>query len=283
MSRARSVLVVLALAGAVLASGCVRGRTVLEVAIDPSALARPVNTHDFTTHEAAVRGIAAIMTQEMQLPVPDEVTVYVYGTRELFEEGLMRDGSVSRRRAKELSHFASGIGKRRQLLINDAAVEARGREWLQLLAHELTHVVQIELARGEGRYEQWLSEGMAEWVAIAVLERLGIDTLIDRRAMARVAMRGHPPVAGHRLDLASLGTPRGFIERHQAEGLHATYQLAFLMSDYLIEQHGLRTFVTYFRLCGAGLSRDESFRLAFGVTVKEFEAEVLDYLAPAGR
>ena len=276
-------LLVWALAGALVASGCVPGRTVLEVSIEPSALAKPVNAHDFTTHESAVRGIAAIMTQELRLPVPDEVTVYVYATRELFEQGLMRDGGVSRRRAAEFAAFASGVGKRRQLLINDGAVEVRGRDWLQLLAHELTHVAQIELARGEGRYEQWLAEGMAEWVAFAVLERLGIDAVAERRAVARLAMRSHPPVVGRRLDLRSLGTPRGFPERHRAEGLQPTYQLAFVMADYLIEQHGLRTLVTYFRLCGSGLARDESFRLAFGLTVAEFEVKVLDSLAPPGR
>jgi len=278
-----SRVLVWALAGALIASGCVRGRTVLEVAIEPSALAKPVNAHDFTTHETAVRGIAAIMTQELQLPVPETVTVYVYATRELFEAGLVRDGGVSRRRAAELSEFAIGIGKRRQLLINDEALETRGREWLRLLSHELTHVVQIEVARGEGRYEQWIAEGMAEWVAFAVLERLGIEVLAERRAMARVAVRGHAPVVGRHLDLGSLGTPRGFTERHLAEGSLPTYQLAFLMTDQLIEQHGLRTLVTYFRLCGSGLARDESFRLAFGLTLREFEGKVLEHLAPVGR
>ena len=195
----------------------------------------------------------------------------------------MRDGRVSRRRAAEFAAFASGVGKRRQLLINDGAVEARGRDWLQLLAHELTHVAQIELARGEGRYEQWLAEGMAEWVAFAVLERLGIDTLAERRAVAWLAMRSHGPVVDRRLDIGSLGTPRGFLERHRAEGLQPTYQLAFVMTDYLIEEHGLPMLVTYFRLCGSGLSRDESFRLAFGMTVRDFEVKVLDHLAPVGR
>lgn len=281
MSRARRVPI-LALAGALAAGGCLQGRTVVEVAIEPSALAMPVNAHDFTTHETAVRGIAAIMTQELHLPVPEEITMFVYASRELFEEGLVRDGRHSRRWAAEYASFASGIGKRRQLLINDGAVEARGRDWLQLLAHELTHVTQIELARGEGCYEQWLAEGMAEWVAFAVLERLGIDTVAERRAMARLAMRSHPPVVGRRLDLGSLGTPKGFTRRHRVEGSLATYRLAFLMADELIERHGLRRLVTYFRLCGSGLGRDESFRLAFGLTVAEFEAQVIEQLAPAG-
>ena len=47
-----------------------------------------------------------------------------------------------------------------------------GSEWLRLIAHELTHVSQFELAGGEGRAEQWLAEGMAEHVAFQVLERL---------------------------------------------------------------------------------------------------------------
>ena len=79
------------------------------------------------------------------------------------------------------------MGKRRTLLLQQESGETGGREWLRLLAHELTHVAQIELAQGEGRAAQWLAEGMAEWAAFRVLERLSLDTLPERR---RIALAG---------------------------------------------------------------------------------------------
>jgi hypothetical protein len=130
--------------------------------------------------------------------------MYVYSSRRIFEEGLVQDGQVSRLRAAELSDFAAGIGKRRQLLLHhEGAVSSV--DWLRLLAHELTHVSQIEMAQGEGRAEQWLAEGMAEWVAFHVLERLRLDSQLRRRAAAVQGVRLHPALAERRLDLETLG------------------------------------------------------------------------------
>src|SRR5439155_1596155 len=138
----------------------------------------------------------------------------------------------------ELADFAIGVGRRRQLLLNEEGADTSRREWLRLIAHEMTHVCQIELAEGEGRAAQWLAEGMAEWVAFTVLERLRLDTMPNRREVARRGIRNHAALISARLDLATLGTPRGFTVRHLREGSVPTYQLAFLMTDYLLEHHG---------------------------------------------
>jgi len=44
---------------------------------------------------------------------------------------------------------------------------------LRLIAHELTHVSQIELAVAKDAGEQWLAEGMAEWVAFSTSSAWG--------------------------------------------------------------------------------------------------------------
>src|SRR2546426_309177 len=116
-----------------------------------------------------------------------------------------------------------------------------GREWLRLIAHELTHVAQFELAGGEGRAEQWLAEGMAEHVAFQVLERLDAGSLELHRKVALVRVQRQPAFAHGRLDLSTLGSPRDFTLRHQREGSIETYHLSFLLADYLIERHGFDT------------------------------------------
>jgi hypothetical protein len=154
----------------------------------------------------------------------------------------------------------------------------QGAEWLRLIAHELTHVSQIELARGEGRAEQWLAEGMAEWVAFAVLERLRLDSVARRRAAAVSGARAHAALQAGRLDLETLGTPRGFTMRHLREGSLPTYQLAFLMTDYLIQRDGFSRLVEYFAAVGRGRDRRANFQRAFGQSFEEFEDEVLEHL-----
>ncbi|HET7341624.1 MAG TPA: hypothetical protein VFL90_09190, partial [Methylomirabilota bacterium] len=119
--RRLSTLTLLALPLALGLSACQTGsRVVLPVAFEePPASAAPRYPDDFGTHEAAVRGVAALLERELGLPVPGQVTVYLYGSRSVFEQGLVADGRLSALRAAELSGFAVGVGKRRQLLLQD--------------------------------------------------------------------------------------------------------------------------------------------------------------------
>lgn len=272
----RGALLVVALALAV--GGCAGGRTVVPVSMEPATLPMPQSAYEFVTHEQAVRGIAAILIRDLRIPVPQRVTVYVYSSRRIFEEGLVQDGQVSRLRAAELSDFAAGIGKRRQVLLHhDGAVS--GAEWLRLLAHELTHVSQIEMAQGEGRADQWLAEGMAEWTAFHVLERLRLDTLLRRRAAAVRGVRRHRGLLEGRLDLDVLGTPGGFTNRHLRDGSQATYQLVFLLADQLIQRHGFERVVEYFHSFRTVADRRANFEAAFGQSLADFEQEALAHLA----
>jgi hypothetical protein len=248
------------------------------VTIDTAALVAPRDARDLTTHERAVQGIASVLVHDLGLPVPARVTVYAYRSRQSFERGLVEDAQVSPIRAAELSEFAIGIGKRRQLLLNDEGAERDGREWLRLIAHELAHVCQIELAQGEGRVDQWLAEGMAEWVAFTVLERLGLDTVAARRVSARHGIANHAALRAARLDLDSLGSPRGFTLRHRRDGSLSTYQLVFLMADYLIKRDGFERVVEYFRTFAENRDRRDNFARAFGQSLDEFEGEILTYL-----
>jgi len=271
--------VFLALAALVLA-GCAQGRTVVPVRMQQASFAVPTGsgTLDVSSHEATVRTVAAVIVRDLGLPLPETVTVYVYSSRQVFEQGLIDDGQVSRVRAAELSDFAVGVGKRRQLLLHHETNVGRG-EWVRLVAHELSHVAQIELAEGEGRAEQWLAEGMAEWVSFRVLERLRLDTVMRRRLAAIETVREHPAVVKRRLDLETLGTPRGFTIRHLRDGSHPTYQLAYLLADYLIERDGFDSVVGYFESFGKRVDRRRNFAAAFGQSLNEFEQEALAHLS----
>jgi hypothetical protein len=262
----------------VVVAGCGSGRLVLPFQLDPASLVAPRDVRTLDTHEGAVRGLSAILVRDLGLPMPATFTVYVYSGRQVFEQGLIQDAQVTPIRAAELSEFAVGIGKRRQLLLNDDAGQPRGREWLRLIAHELAHVSQIEMAGGEGRAEQWLAEGMSEYVAFTALERLSLDTLTNRRILATAGIRNHAALVAARLDLETLGNPRGFTVRHLKEGSLPTYQLAFLMADYLIARDGFDRVVGYFRSFERRQDRHANFRDTFGQSLDQFEQEVLGHL-----
>ncbi len=262
----------------VVLAGCAVNRSVVAVDLTADTMARPTTARSLTSPDLAVQGIAAIMVRDLGLPVPERVTVYLYSGREVFEQGLIRDANITPVRAAELSDFAVGVGKRRQLLLHDEPGMDRGREWLRLIAHELTHVAQIELAHGEGRVEQWLAEGMAEWVAFTVLERLELDTVSHRHDVAVAGARSQAALQAGKLDLETLGTPRGFTMRHLREGSLPTYQLAFLMTEYLIHREGFPRLLEYFSAAARPRDRQTTFRSVFGQSLEQFEREVLQYL-----
>ena len=254
------------------------GRSRVVTPLSLIALVVPANARALETTDEAVRGIAAIISSRLGLAVPDHLTVHVYGGRLAFEQGLIRDARVSPVLAAELSDFAIGVVTRGQVLLYDRPRDRSDREWLRLVAHELTHVAQIELAGGEGRGEQWLAEGMAEWVAYSTLEHLGLDSLGRRRMAATSGLRHHATLLEGGLDLEARGTPRGFTAWRAREGGSTIYQLAFLMADYLIEQRGFDRMKAYFASFKDSTDRRANFDRAFGETIADFETDVLVYL-----
>jgi hypothetical protein len=223
-------------------------------------------------HREAVEEVAAVM-QDLGLALPTTLQVYVYDTGATFRQGLVDEAYVRPGRAEEIAAFAAGLARPGRVLLNSQAVRGR-REWRRLIAHELTHVAQFALAGGDGRADQWLAEGLAERVAFEVLERLGLDDLAERRAAALAGIRRHPGFAAGRLDLAALGSPREFTFRHQRDGSTETYQLVFLMADHLVERFSLEAVLGYFHRCRT-LDRTRAFEATFGLTVRQFETEML--------
>jgi len=226
-------------------------------------------------HREAVEEVTGVM-RDLGLTLPAEVNVHVYDTRAAFRRGLLDEAYVGPDRVDEIANFAAGLARPGRVLLHSRAVRGK-REWRRLIAHELTHVAQFALAGGDGRADQWLTEGVAERVAFEVLERLALDSVDGRRTRAVVAARQHPGLAAGRLDLLGLGSPREFTLRHQRDGSLATYQLSFLMADYLVNRAGLPAVFDYFHRCRT-LDRERAFASTFGQSVQEFEAEVLRYL-----
>jgi hypothetical protein len=257
-----------------LLAGCSSARVVAPLSIETTSL-QLAEHPTFGSTEAAARGISAILTRGFGLPLPERVDVFVYPGRLAFQRGLVLEAGLGQARAAALSEFAIGIGGRGHLLLNQGGFDPTDREWLRLIAHEMTHVSQAEMAGGEGRGEQWLAEGMAEWVAFSTLERLGLDTVVSRRSRALAGVRNHATLISAGLDLETHGTPKGFASWHLREGTLPTYQLAFLMADYLIERRGLASVKAYFRSFSSSQDRQRNFALAFGTTLAEFEADVL--------
>src|SRR5438128_4937826 len=138
---------------------CGAGRPVLPGT--PSVSVVGSDSRPAPDHRRTVEEVAGVLERDLGLRLPKKLVVHVYDSVNEFREGLTRDAHIAPAQADELALFAIGLARTNRAYLNARASKARP-EWLRLIAHELTHVAQFELAGGEGHGEQWLIEGVAE-------------------------------------------------------------------------------------------------------------------------
>jgi hypothetical protein len=264
--------------GAMLTAGCARETLVLRLWIAPDPPPGLAALGEISSYEEAVRTITGIMVHELDVPLSGPLTVFVYPTREAYAEGLVDIGRLPPDQAARIAAYSVAVTEHGRLFINDRRMRDLPRSaWLALIAHELTHHAQYQLSGGRrGRSEQWLREGMADWVACQVLDRLGYTTLRHERerALQEVAA-ARPELASNPLDLVELGRPRGWEARHLEPDGRLVYRLAFLLTDDLIRRHRWPRLLDYFRAFAASEQRFDEFQRAFGESLEKFGADAL--------
>ena len=221
---------------------------------------------------APVRTIARVLQADLGLPLPARVTARVYEGPAHFERGLITYAAVPAARAAELAQFAIGATIPGTVLLQAPA--GPSIEWPRLIAHELTHLAQIELAGRDTGPAQWLAEGMAEWVAYRVIERLGLTDLANRRDVARLGALEYVRRADG-LDLDALAAPSAFLVQHRRIGTLVTYRLSLYLAGDLIARHGFPTMVDYFRAFRGSGDAAANFSATFGVSTDAFGREAL--------
>ena len=243
----------------------------------------PVLTVDGAPVEAAslLQRIAEILVLELHLPLPAQIAARVYDGRARFEQGLIADAAVPVARAAELSRFAAGVAFRGAVLLRAPVLQGEpSGDWPRLIAHELTHLAQIELAGRDGGPAQWLTECMAEWVAYRVVDRLGLGSLEDQEPLGRAAAIEYVRRTGD-LDLDRLTTRGGFRATHQQVGTRLTYRLVLYLAATLVTRHGFGSLLDYFSAFRVSDDAVANFSVSFGTSVEGFERAGRATLAPS--
>jgi len=278
------------------------------IAIPPVAESDRPRVDRSTDYPEVLAAIAFIMARDLNLPVVGG-SVTFFPTPVSYEAGVVaesqRDLELLRKQlgiqARQLNEkeveegviFAArrtavssmAVGMHMRVLVNEWQL-TRQPWWerARVLAHELTHM--LERALIEGRlvlWDRWLSEGFADWVSYAVLDRLGADNFAkSRKAKMDEIARAKSSQAFP--TLTQLVTGEEWVTWLRTLGPAATYTQAFLAVDLLVERKGLPAFVEYFRLFGTLNNREHNFLSAFREPVATFEEKFSQHLkALSGR
>ena len=231
------------------------------------------------TYPATVDAILRVMVQKFELPVP-RGKFLVYATREDFEQGLIEHLKIAPDLARSTARFAKSAVGSCNVLVNEPAVaESTWSQRIELLAHELTHNVQVTLAnRCNLTRQQWLIEGFAEWMAFNVTAALQLDDLASARA--RLAHKVRELGRNGQLPrITQLDSFDQWVSARARYGFDGTYSLSFLVTDFLVKRHSFIRVTDYFRRFEHSDDHLANFRVAFGESVEDFERALDVYLS----
>jgi hypothetical protein len=227
----------------------------------------------------AVATITYILEHELPIP-PVDASLRFYASREALTEGLITSG-YNARAARLVTANVGALAADGKIILNDSALLRR--PWTQriaVIAHELTHAVQYQLAdRRRSTSDQWLREGLSEWVAVRVLERLEVTTL----HRARFVRLRHVRKASDLPPLSTLAKSDDWLRLTGRIDEVTIYPYAFLAVDFLVQQHGVEKVIEYFRMFAHTEDREWAFRNAFGQDVGSFERMLRARIHPAAK
>ena len=255
----------------VLAAGCSLSseRTVLRVPLNGAS----TPMYDTIDDRTLVASVASFVSETLRLPLSSPVWAYFYRSRAAFESGLVNDARFYSWVARDQASFAWGLGTYYGIFLRGDKLDAAPlHDRVGLIAHEFAHVSQYELSGGRrSTSEQWIREGVADWVRFQALDYFGLRPYAESRERMVTLLRRQ---GLERLPaLSDLGTSREWNVARADLGQIATYVQAFVAADWLIERHGRGAAVEYFRLFAQVEDRERNFEEAFGVPLEAFEAE----------
>jgi len=253
-------------------------------------------------YRETLAAIVSVMVQNLKLPAADG-TVTFYPNSMVLESALIAEyekdfeqlerqlSSKEKERfqatktesialaARQRATTAVAVGMYKRVLVNDLTfVRYPWSERIRVLAHELTHTVEKNLA--DGRLisaDLWLVEGFAQWVAYKVLDALDVESFAKGREQA-IEVTAKARQYQTFPSLTQLVTGTEWLTWARTLGREATYGQALLAVDFLIEQKSLSAVVEYFRLFAKLNNRERNFVTAFGEPVAAFEGEFSQHL-----
>jgi hypothetical protein len=162
------------------------------------------------------------------------------------------------RRIAAVTTTADGValpGSPERVFVNPRVFEPLGAAGQQIvLSHEATHVA-VDAAVSPA--PTWLSEGLADWVALAD-SHVPVRVLASQ-ALDRVRRSGAPPRLPGRAAFAA-GNP----------DVGAAYESAWLAVRLLAETHGERALLRFHRAVDRRVSVDRAFRRTLGTSGEAF-------------
>lgn len=227
----------------------------------------------------AMRAVQAMHDYLMSLGVPEmeeEITFYIYRDLDALAEAYAREAGWSIEDSRGFwERGSTAVAGDGWIFLNASArwfARAARPYQMKVFAHELYHAYQhslSELPASGGLSEVrengpvWLTEGSAEFSAYRSMSDAGIFSYDTER-------RSYSEQVRHLVytHLSDMETTAGFREAQDIHGL--AYKHALLAAELLASLAGENALMHYYALLKPGVTWQEAFQTAFGMTVDKF-------------
>lgn len=225
---------------------------------------------DITQDEVADFSHAADETiqyyHEAGLSLDHPVTIVLTRNRKAFLTELASRFGISEIEANRVSKGVDALSGNNLIVVNvDGTPIPRQRTFL--LAHELTHQYQRQLAGLKAVEVKWMLEGMAEAVGAQVVARHGFMSIEQYRVNWQTGIS----LARSKPSLTELRTSHDWANALSVYGSGLTYKTAGLSNLILFEQYGVQNVIKYFDSLGKGQNCNDAFRNSFEMEMPQFE------------
>jgi hypothetical protein len=266
----------------------------------PSPAAPPCSEHEIgpraspprtlsadATPDQIIAAAASVIRDKLGLPFSPAYKAYVCADEAAFEEGLLRHLGVRAigsdwRVVPVAAGIATPVGV---FFRGDFLARTPPRRRVQLVAHELAHLCQQDLARNrQDQLPVWMVEGHADWVAYQVLDLLGLTAFDASRAVVIHSVATAVTPVEHFPDLDTLADHEAW--NRSVRSIPATYGQAFLAVEYLMRRSSRAAVVTFMgSAVEAENPRDrwvEAFSMPYREFVDDFRAHLKSLARPTG-
>ena len=221
-------------------------------------------------YQAIARKVERFYLEQYDFVPPAPIKLIIARNEGSYGRVLQREGAT-REQALRIARSSRAISLGAKPVIVVCAAKNRTPEVrLRIITHEMFHQFQQHLG-GQTPAHNWLREGSAKMAEIQLLEWSGEGTLSTNRQNLIRFLAKTPGTA----DPAEM-SESGSDWTRLVEQKKYPYQVAELMTDYLMRQKGKDAILRYFSYLRQYGNRETAFFRAFGVGHRQF---VQDYRA----
>lgn len=238
-----------------------------------------VTAFDEQIAQRAIAFSIAELEKTLGLTVTHPVTVLLTPDAKTYAQVLRDEEGLKPETALAQAAFTSGGSHGHRVIVNIGEIEMYN-DALFIVAHEIAHQSQIEALKDITRLN-WLTEGMADWVAAQVVaanlgELPDSDTgQVKRYQYSWLMTMAQAPLYPRLLELDGR---IDWLTSVRVYGTVIPYRMAALAVFRLAEMAGIDSFRSYFTLRAKGESTEKAFAAAFGMTLEAFEDQYADWL-----